>query len=37
MRQKALAEPERMAAAAEKDATDFMVERTVDLGWMGRW
>jgi hypothetical protein len=37
MRQKALAEPDRIAAAAEMDATDFMVERTVDLRWREKW
>ena len=32
MRQKALAEPERRAAAAEMEATDFMVERDCRIG-----
>jgi len=36
MRQKALAEPDSIAAAA-MDATDFMVESIVDLGWVGKW
>ena len=36
MRQKALAEPESMAAATEREATDFMVDRDYRGGWESR-
>jgi hypothetical protein len=36
MRQKALAEPDNIAAAA-MDATDFMIESIVYLGLVEKW